>query len=85
MILRETKECRINTIVFLIDLTKIKELTLLNTASTCVVTTESTEHIAQMVNLVVLRLFWVRDMTDMVACKMLRNLSALEELSLCEF
>ena len=85
VILRQSKDVKINTLIFYIDVTKIKELTLSNSASTCVVNKESVEYISKMVYLNVLRMFWVKDLTDVQACTMLKNMQDLKELSLCQF
>jgi hypothetical protein len=77
VVLRETRECTINKLVPFIDPTRIKELTLLNSASTCVIDKESAAHIASMVNLKVLKLFWIRDMSDVAACNMIKFMTNL--------
>ena len=63
VILRETKDCQITQIIHYIDVERIRELTLVNNAKTCVIDKPSAEQIAKMINLKVLRLYWVRDVT----------------------
>ncbi len=60
-------------------------MTLCNSATTCVVSSSSIDHIAKMVNLQALRLYWAKGLKDIQACRMLKNLYELRELCLCEF
>lgn len=63
--------------LFYINVTNIKELTLSNNATTCVVNQASINQISKMVHLKALRMFWVKDLTDFQACTMLKHMLEL--------
>jgi hypothetical protein len=73
------------SLIQFIDLGRIRELTLINNATACVVDKSAAELVSKMVGLKALRLFWVRGLSDTTACRILKHLCELEELCLCDF
>lgn len=74
VILRATKEASIEKLIFCIDITKIKELTIIDSTSRCALNDLVAEKISLMVNLRVLRIFWADCITDEMAMSMLKYL-----------
>ena len=74
IILRETRESKIDTLLYFIDVDRIKELTLVNNATPCLLNLKLANYIGEMVNLRVLRIFWIRDLSEKIVCTMLKNL-----------
>lgn len=60
----------------------MKELTLTNNASPDVINADSADLIGKMIHLKGLRLYWVRNLKDIAAARMLRYLAGLQELCL---